>query len=148
MGRVGTAAYEDMRDRYGDVVIGVDFDANSVKEHQTAGRNVICGDATDTDFWERATARGKVNFRLVMLAMPEHSANLLVAKEITARKFEGIIAAVAKFDDEVEELKQTGAQAVYNHYAEAGYGFAEHAREMLGKSSSNMVDKSELKIED
>jgi hypothetical protein len=140
MGRVGAAAYEDMRDRYGDVVIGVDFDAHAVKEHQAAGRNVIFGDAADVDFWERATSSGKIKIRLVMLAMPEHSANMLAVKEITARKFEGIIAAAAKFDDEVEDLKQAGAQAVYNYYAEAGYGFAEHARELMGKL--------ELKIED
>ena len=140
MGRVGTAVYEDMRDRYGDVVIGVDFDTTVVKEHQTAGRNVIVGDAADADFWQRATSSGNPKIRLVMLAMPEHCANLQAVKEITARKFGGIIAAVAKFDDDVEELKHAGAQAVYNHYAEAGYGFAEHAREL--------VDNSELKIAD
>ena len=141
MGRVGTAAFEDMRDRYGDVVIGVDFDANAVKEHQTAGRNVIFGDAADVDFWERASSSGNLKIRLVMLAMPEHSANLQAVKEITARKFGAIIAATAKFDDEVEELKQAGAQAVFNYYAEAGYGFAEHAHELLDKPARNMAEK-------
>jgi hypothetical protein len=46
-------------------------------------------------------------------------------------KFAGSIAATAKFDDEVEELKAAGVQAVFNLYAEAGYGFAEHVCEAL-----------------
>jgi hypothetical protein len=46
-------------------------------------------------------------------------------------KFVGLVAATAKFDDEVEELKAAGMQAVFNLYAEAGYGFAEHVCEAL-----------------
>jgi hypothetical protein len=41
-------------------------------------------------------------------------------------KFPGIIAAMAKYDDEVEELKQAGAHLAFNLYSEAAAGFAEH----------------------
>jgi predicted Kef-type K+ transport protein len=126
MGRVGTAAYDEMRDRQGNIVIGVDFDADVVKIHQAAGRKVILGDATDIDFWARARLGRKDKIRWVMLAMPDHAANMQAIKELTAIQFDGVIAATAQFDDQVDELKQAGVQAAYNFYAEAGYGFAEH----------------------
>jgi predicted Kef-type K+ transport protein len=135
MGRVGTAAYEDMRARQGDIVIGVDFDAGVVKNHQAAGRKVILGDATDIDFWARARMHRKDKIRWVMLAMPNHAANMQAVNELTANKFNGLIAAIAKFDDQIEELKEAGVQAAYNFYAEAGYGFAEHVCRALNAES-------------
>jgi hypothetical protein len=53
MGRVGTGAYDFLREHYGDVIIGCDSDPLTVKLRQEAGRNVILGDPTDIDFWER-----------------------------------------------------------------------------------------------
>ena len=126
IGRIGTAAYDDMRDRFGEVVIGIDFDYEVVDRHRLAGRNVIAGDATDHDFWERATAGGGEKVRLVILAMPEHTANMNALEELNRRQFPGKIAVTALFDDEVEELKQAGADSAYNIYAHAGFGFAEH----------------------
>ena len=131
MGRVGTSAYEDMRAGHGDSVIGVDFDAAIAREHLEAGRRVILGDPSDVDFWERAQTGGCENLRLVMLTMPNHTANLAAVTEIVRRKPEVSIAAIAQFDDEVEELKEAGAHAVYNFYAGAGFGFAERIRQTL-----------------
>jgi glutathione-regulated potassium-efflux system ancillary protein KefC len=126
MGRVGTAAFDKMRGRQGDIVIGVDFDQEVVENHRSAGRNVIKGDATDIDFWARTRMSGKGKLRLVMLAMPDHAANMQAARELHAEKFEGIIAATAQFDDQIEELKEAGVHGAFNFYAEAGHGFAEH----------------------
>jgi hypothetical protein len=68
---------------------------------------------------------------MVMLTLPKHTANMTAVAQLTEMKFAGSIAATAKFDDEVEELKAAGVQAVFNLYAEAGYGFAEHVCEAL-----------------
>ena len=131
MGRVGTAAYDEMRTRYGRSVVGIDFDADIIKKHQAAGRHVILGDATDIDFWTRAKLGDRGKLRLVMLAMPNHSANMRAVEELTSRGFNGSIAATAQFDDEVAELKQAGVHAAFNFYAEAGFGFAEHAGQVF-----------------
>jgi predicted Kef-type K+ transport protein len=131
MGRVGTAAYDEMRAKHGDLVIGIDFDADIVNQHRAAGRNVILGDATDIDFWARAQMGGPTRLRLVVLAMPNHTANMRAVEELKSRKFKGMITATAQFDDEVEELKQAGVHAAFNLYAEAGFGFAEHACRIL-----------------
>ena len=137
MGRVGVAAYEDMRHRQGDIVIGVDFDADVVKKHQDEGRNVILGDATDIDFWARARMSGEHGIRWIMLTMPEHAANMQAVKELAAGGFDGVVAAIAQFDDQVEELKAAGVQAAYNFYAQAGYGFAEHFCHSLDDQCKN-----------
>lgn len=132
IGRIGSAAYDDMREKFGDIVIGIDFDFEVVEKHRQAGRNVIVGDATDIDFWERATAGGRDRIRLVILAMADHTANLNALQELTQRQFKGRIAAMAMFDDQVEQLRQAGAHAAYNIYAQAGFGFAEHICQAFG----------------
>ena len=131
IGRIGTALYDDMREKYGEIVIGIDFNFEEVEKHCQAGRNVIVGDAADMDFWERAIAGGPQKLRTVILAMPEHNANMNALEELTRRQFAGKIAAAAKYDDEVEELKQAGAHVAYNIYVQAGFGFAEHVYQAL-----------------
>jgi predicted Kef-type K+ transport protein len=130
MGRVGTGAYDDMRRRHGEVVIGVDFDEETVKNHLEADRKVILGDPTDHDFWTNAR-QGGAKIQMILLTLPEHTANMTAVAQLTEMKFAGSIAATAKFDDEVEELKKAGVHAVFNLYAEAGYGFAEHVCEAI-----------------
>jgi hypothetical protein len=130
MGRIGTGAYDHLREHLGDVVIGIDINGATVQQHKAAGRNVIVGDATDSDFWERTSADLR-RTRLIMLAMPEHGANMYAAKRIAAADSPYLIAAVAQFPDQAEELRSLGVHAAYNTYAEAGVGFATHVREEL-----------------
>lgn len=130
MGRVGTGAYDDMRRRHGEIVIGVDFDEEIVKKHREIGRKVVLGDPTDFDFWARTRRHGK-KIWLVLLTLPEHTANLLAVAQIQEMKFTGRIAATAKFDDEVDALKEAGVHSVFNFYTEAGHGFAEHVCEAV-----------------
>ncbi|MHC4421477.1 MAG: cation:proton antiporter domain-containing protein [Planctomycetota bacterium] len=122
MGRLGAGAYEAMRQRFADAVVGVDFDAAEVARQQAAGRNVVHGDATDVGFWQRLDP---ARIRLVMLAMPDHAANLTASTLLTERGYTGHIAAVAGFDDQVAQLEQAGAHAAFNAYREAGTGFAD-----------------------
>ena len=77
---------------------------------------------------------------MVILAMPKHAANMNALKELAQRQFDGKIAATALFDDEVEELKQAGAHAVYNIYAEAGFGYAEHICQALEDADPSILD--------
>jgi len=131
MGRIGTMAYDFMRDKYGDTVIGFDFDADEVRSHQEAGRRVVYGDPTDPDFWARISLQPGQKARLVMLALPKHVSNLHIAKQMLAKGYPGMIAATALFDDQVEELREAGVHAAFNFYNEAGLGFAEHAWSIL-----------------
>ncbi len=131
MGRLGTMAYDYLRDKYGDTVIGFDFNADKVRMHQNAGRRVLYGDPTDPDFWARVQAQSSRTARLVMLALPKHVSNLHIARQMIEKGFRGTLAATAHFDDQVEELRQAGVHAAYNFYNEAGLGFAEHVYTIL-----------------
>lgn len=124
MGRVGSGAYDKMRERYGDTVVGIDFDSYRVKEHQLKGRKVLHGDPSDADFWEKIEQDHSIE--LVMLALPNLQANLDALEQLQKISFTGRIAAIARFPDEVPLLKQHGATAVFNIYTEAGTGFANH----------------------
>jgi glutathione-regulated potassium-efflux system ancillary protein KefC len=123
MGRVGTGAYDAMRGRYGRVVLGLDADPTTVSAHQSQGRKVIYGDATDADFWEKLRP-GKV--RMVMLAMPSHTENRAAAERLAASGYDGLTAATARYADEIADLQELGVDAAFNIYAEAGLGFADH----------------------
>ncbi len=124
MGRVGSGAYDKMRERHGETVVGIDFDSYRVKEHQLKGRKVLHGDPSDTDFWEKIEQDHSI--KLVMLALPNLQTNLDTLEQLKKISFTGRIAATARFPDEVPTLKQAGATAVFNIYTEAGAGFANH----------------------
>ena len=130
MGRVGSGAYDKMRELHGETVIGVDFDAELIKRHQSAGRNVLHGDPSDADFWDKIEQDHSI--KLVMLSLPNLRANLDVLAQLEEISFSGRIAATAKFPDEMIRLQQSGATAVFNIYTEAGAGFAEHVEAQNG----------------
>ncbi len=133
MGRVGTGAYDYLREHYGGVVIGIESNAEKVRRHREEGRNVILGDATDSDFWERARLVSR-NLKVVLLAMPEHSANIYSVQQIRSGDFNGFIGAIAKFPDHVNSLRKAGADAAFNMYAEAGVGLAASVEENISEA--------------
>ena len=126
MGRVGSGAYDKMREFHGDTVVGIDFDAEKIKGHHTMGRKVLHGDPSDADFWDKIERDHGIE--LVMLALPNLQANLDALEQLREISFPGRIAATARYLDEEEQLRQSGATAVFNIYTEAGAGFAEHIK--------------------
>ena len=46
------------------------------------------------------------------------------------------VAAISRYDDEMEDLKREGVEVVFNLYEEAGTGFANHAHKILYKTES------------
>jgi len=129
MGRIGTGAYEELHHRYGPISLGVELREDAAQGHREEGRNVISGDATDPDFWERILDTGQV--KMVLLAMPHHQANQIALSLLKKRHFKGQIAAIAEYPDQMENLIEEGAHAAFNIYSEAGTGFARHVCEQL-----------------
>lgn len=125
MGRVGSGAYDDLVRHYGEVVIGVETDAKRVGSHRELGRRVIQADATDPAFWHRLE---RVNVELILLAMPAHDSNMYAAGVLQESDYQGQVAAIARFPDEVQSLTNAGVHIAFNMYAEAGAGFASHVR--------------------
>jgi len=124
MGRVGAGAYDRMREFHGDTVVGIDFDDELIKQHQTAGRNALHGDPSDADFWEKMDRDHSI--KQVMLALPNVQANLDALAELRKIDFTGRISATARYLDEESRLLKAGATDVFNIYTEAGAGFSDH----------------------
>ena len=134
MGKMGTSVYDALRKKYGSAVLGIDYNEENSQLHQSSGRNVLHGDATDSDFWERVCPSNKIE--LIVLAMKDHSSNIQVLNELKDFGFKGRITATAEHQDQIEELLDAGAKKAFNFYAEAGLGFADHICEIYGDNSS------------
>ncbi len=130
MGGIGTSAYDEMRNRYGNIIIGIDFNTEKVESHQRAGRNVVYGDAEDSDFWERIEPVSS-NVMLVMLALSDPKTSIFAIHQMKEKGYKGQITASVRYDDEIEVLKNGGVDAVYSLYEEAGVGFADHVCEHM-----------------
>ena len=133
MGRFGASTYDQLNRVYGRRVLALDYDAEKVEMHRQAGRNVIHDDATDLDFWEKIDVAhlktGQV--LMVMLCMGDYQSHKYAIERLRDIKYQGPIAATAKYDDEVRKLRDAGIHAAYNFYTEAGVGFANQAGETL-----------------
>ena len=130
MGRVGVGAYDWFHEKFGNVVSGIDFSAETVSRQRELGRSVYQVDVTDPDFWRRLPAPdGTV--KLVVLALANLDAMLYTIKMLKQIGYQGDVAAVARYDDEVEALHAAGVDTSFNVYGEAGAGLAAHAYDSL-----------------
>jgi predicted Kef-type K+ transport protein len=130
MERLGTGAYETLKQKYGDVLFGTSADPAVVERHRAAGRNVILADVTDDDFWARTTAN---NLKVRLLAMPHYEENLCVVRQIQQLdRDSGYLFAVADYPEQAEAFKALGVNASWNMDTEAGIGFAKEVIRHLG----------------
>ncbi len=127
VGRVGTAAYEYLREQ-GEQVVGIDSDPAKVEHHLRAGRRVVYGDADDPGFWHRVRTD---SLNAVMLSFPDLATKRLVSRELRRRGFTGLISATHLYPEEREPILEAGADVTYNYFAEAGVGFATSTWQVL-----------------
>jgi Trk K+ transport system NAD-binding subunit len=130
MGRVGVGSYDWFQEKFGHVVSGIDFNPETVAAQLEAGRCVNEGDLMDPDFWRRLPAPQGV-VKLVVLALSNLDAMLYAAGKLKEIGYRGDVAAVARYDDEVEALRAAGVNTAFNIYDEAGAGLAAHVCESL-----------------
>jgi predicted Kef-type K+ transport protein len=137
MGPIGTSAYDRMRERYGDRLVGIDHNPEVVEHHRSEGRHVLIGSALDPEFWKKNVLPQGMDMEVVMLAMPDHTANLHVTQQLREKGFKGQILATALYEDEMKTLLQAGANAAYQLETEAGIGFADQAMEDLNPATES-----------
>ena len=140
MGRAGSGAYDFLTERFGPVILGLDFDAEKVDRHLEAGRQVGLADVTDPDFWRRVSPeRGSVE--VVILTLPALASQLEAVAQLREHGFTGDIASVARYDDEVDILREAGVKTAFNLYAEAGLGLGAHLCETLDLSGLGLSEE-------
>jgi predicted Kef-type K+ transport protein len=132
MGRMGTAAYDAMEPDCPGCLVGVEIEQDKAVQHSTAGRNVVCGDATNPDFWARAPELLD-GLDWVLLTLPSHTANMNAVFRLKDMGYRGRIAATTKYSDEEDALKAIGVENTFNIYTEAGLGFANELKTFVGE---------------
>lgn len=135
MGRVGKGAFQSLNKLANARVWGMDADALKVAKLQKKGFNIILGDGEDIDLWENLDI-SKV--RLVLLALPSIEDVVNITRELQNAGYTGKVAAVARYQDEVEQLLHHGVDKVFNFFTDAGLGFAEE--------SLNFIQNTEPKL--
>jgi len=130
MGRVGAGAYDALVEHHDMAVLGFDVDPRKVAEHKQSQREVMLGSATDRELWDRLHLDPE-RTELILLALSSHQENLFALEQIRSSPFDGVVAAVARYPDEVDELVAHGCDVAFPLLAEAGAGFAEHVMEAV-----------------
>jgi glutathione-regulated potassium-efflux system ancillary protein KefC len=133
MGRVGTAAYDTLREQYGDRLIGLDMNANTASRIASTGRQIICGDATDPDFYSRLNPSSSC--RLIVIALQYTNEVVTITKLLRENGYTGHISAMARFADEVDQLREAGVDAPHYLHEEMGIGLARSAMTDLNASN-------------
>ena len=133
MGRIGSAAYRQLQDRYRERVVGIETDLNRVETLLADGVDVREGDATDAAFWERVRLADELD--LVVLAMPFHGSNVEAMHLLRRSGVRSTVAAIAQYDDEAQEMRVLGADAVLHLYSGAGTQLADEAVEAAREKS-------------
>jgi len=106
--------------------------------HRAKGRNVVQGDASDTDFWEKLDKAP--NLELVLLAMPHHAGNLFAVEQLKKLNYQGKLSAIVQYGEDAASLRSSGVHSVYNLYEAAGAGFVDHVvHELLPDSETKAV---------
>ncbi len=135
MGRMGTAAYTALEPDYPGLVVGVEMDQDKCDEHTESGRQVVSGNATNPDFWTRSPDLID-GLEWVLLTLSSHKANILAATHLREAGYQGHIAAVTQFRDQVADLVEAGADHTFDIYAEAGLGFANELKTFMSRNKT------------
>ncbi len=129
MGRVGRAAYDRLQQVHGLSTVGVETSGDRVARLLEEGVDIIEGDATDPEFYERLHT-GDV--RVVLLAMPFHGNNVDALEQLRASGFTGTVAVVTQYDADLRQARALGAQTGFQLYDGAGTELADLAAEAAG----------------
>ena len=133
MGRVGKGAYNALRTILEDSVWGMDADPQRIHQQTDAGMQVILGDGEDAELWENIHVE---SIELILLALPSIEDMSNISAQLRQANYNGKIAAIARYEDEVQALLDTGTDKVFNFFTEAGIGFAEESLGMLKEQSN------------
>lgn len=128
MGRVGRGAFETLAKLMEKGVTGMDADLDKVSSLREQNYRAILGDGENIDLWENVDIS---KIELILLALPSIEDSSNITNQLRTASYAGKIAAIARYEDEVQPLLDVGVDKVFNFFTEAGLGFAEESFEML-----------------
>lgn len=135
MGRVGMATYHSLDRMVRNRVWGMDADDDKIRRLQAEGYRAFYGDGEDPELWESFSMD---QLELVLIAVPYIQDIRNMCEQLRYAGYKGKIAAIARYEDQIERLEQTGIDKIFNFYNEVGVGFA--------RESIALVDDLETEI--
>jgi predicted Kef-type K+ transport protein len=127
MGRIGTSAYDALRQQK-QRVIGLDSDPTMVELHLKQGRRVLYADSEDPELWSNLQMDA---VHAVLLTLPEFSAKKMAVRAMREAGYTGLINATVLYSEELDKLKNAGADFVHYYYDGVGSSFAEQSLSQL-----------------
>jgi predicted Kef-type K+ transport protein len=138
MGRVGSGAFDHIIHQGQKNVLGLDFDEQVVARQCKNGRKANTANVSSPDFWSRLDFNNS-DIEWILLCSPNMHTNSVTANLARRWGFKGFISATTHYPDEEETLRQAGVDAVFNIYAEAGVGLAQHSEEIISSANASEV---------
>lgn len=132
LGRVGKGAYSSLQQMVGNRVWGMDADPVRIRRLSKEGFQVMVGDGEDVDLWENMDLS---NVKLVLMALPSIQDMCNITEQLQHAHYQGKIASIARYEDEIQPLLEAGSDKVFNFFTEAGTGFAEESLQFLSAES-------------
>jgi hypothetical protein len=133
MGRVGRGAFKTLAKLMEKGVTGMDADVDKVNSLKEQNYEAILGDGENIDLWENIDIS---KIELILLALPSIDDSSNITNQLRNASYSGKIAAIARYEDEVQPLLDVGVDKVFNFFTEAGLGFAEESFDMLNQTTS------------
>jgi hypothetical protein len=115
LGRFGSGIAQAFQQR-GHRVLGVDFDPDLVRRHDSEGYSVRYGDAEDAEFLAELSL-GEVHW--ILSSVPEKTINLALLHGLHEQGYKGRIAVTTHSSRDAEQLKDAGVDQVLIPYADA-----------------------------
>jgi predicted Kef-type K+ transport protein len=122
MGHIGRAAYHQLTIEYDNKVISIDYDKDVVTKLSDSNKNIVWGDATDSNFWQYVKMP---DVKYILITMSDHMSCINTVNALGNCRFRTFsIGVSANHIDEISDLKKAGASFVYNYNSRAGAAFA------------------------
>lgn len=94
MGRVDMGVYHRLHDEYGLNVYGIDFNEERIVRLRATGHQIIAGDVTDSELWQRIELEQSP--RLYVLALPGHRDAYDLVTNIRRHNTKAVVAGTSR----------------------------------------------------
>ncbi len=133
MGRVGTAAYDSLRDAGAGSIVAVEENYERTLKLSAQGYHCVHGDASDRDFWENTDLASR---ELILVSLSNHREELIVVE--LAREFNCMhaLSVATRFPDHKAQIEALGCNAFYL-YDDVGRDFARYTMAKVSGTDAN-----------
>jgi hypothetical protein len=127
LGSIGEITYASLFQKFGDCVMGLDYNHDKIENMANRKWNVKWADTTDSELWDHADCQ---NIEAVFLTMGDFASNSNTLKEINRLKNRNFkVFAISHFPDQTIKYNKQGADYVFEYKESLGKDFVDNALE-------------------